>query len=44
MARLAAGVKDDGDRSVLRRAAGAIGRLGQGVVDAELESLGEGAA
>jgi hypothetical protein len=44
LARLAAGVEDNDERSALRRAAGAIGRLGKGVVDSELESLSEGIA
>ncbi len=44
LARLAAGVEDDDERSAVRRAVGTIGRLGKGVVDSELESLGEGIA
>jgi hypothetical protein len=44
LARLAAEVDDNDERSAVRRAAGAIGRLGKGVVDSELESLGEGTA
>jgi hypothetical protein len=44
LARLAAEIDDNDERSAVRRAAGAIGRLGKGVVDSELESLGEGIA
>jgi hypothetical protein len=42
LAALAKKAEDPDDKSALRRTAGAIGRLGQGVVETELESLGEG--
>jgi hypothetical protein len=42
LVKLAAGVEEKDERSAVRHAAGAIGRLGKGVVESELESLGEG--
>jgi hypothetical protein len=40
-AGLANQAEDAGDRTALRRTAGAIGRLGEGIVDSAIESLGE---
>lgn len=40
IARLAERVTDEGDKTALRQTAGAIGRLGEGIVDSALESLG----
>jgi hypothetical protein len=40
-AGLAKQAEDAGDRTALRRTAGAIGRLGEGIVDSTIESLGE---
>jgi hypothetical protein len=38
---LAKQAEDAGDRTALRRTAGAIGRLGEGIVESTIESLGE---
>lgn len=38
---LAKQAEDAGDRTALRRTAGAIGRLGEGIVGSTIESLGE---
>jgi hypothetical protein len=40
-AGLAKQAEDADDRTALRRTAGAIGRLGEGIVDSTIESLGE---
>jgi hypothetical protein len=40
-AGLAKQAEDAGDKTALRRTAGAIGRLGEGIVDSTIESLGE---
>jgi hypothetical protein len=40
LARLAEQADDPDDRTALRRTAGAVGRLGEGIVDSAVESLG----
>jgi hypothetical protein len=40
LSELASDAQDDVDRKALRQAAGAVGRLGEGIIDSTVESLG----